>query len=189
MYFLFFLAMLAATLLLYGGAVATTAITRRSPPTFIGPVAANRLQSVGIALLWWSAGVTWLLYFNVYRIHVDMSALGNAAFHAFARAYTSRLPVVVLPFGAMCLVWTLALWGVPTRVSRRALWGVATLLIISIASTPWAAGAHDLMHDSGYTDEAYNQLQFAHLVRSLAVTAATVWAHVEAWRLPSAPVA
>jgi hypothetical protein len=60
-----------------------------------------------------------LLFFNVYRIHVDMSGFGDAAFQAFSRGYTRRLPIVVLPYGAMCLLWTLALWSSPARVSRR----------------------------------------------------------------------
>jgi hypothetical protein len=40
--------------------------------------------------------VCWLLYFNVYRVHVDMATVGNVAFQAFTRGYTTRLPVVAL---------------------------------------------------------------------------------------------
>jgi hypothetical protein len=138
------------------------AITLRPPPLFIRGVAASRLQAAGVALLWSSVGVAWLLFFNVYRIHVDMSAFGDAAFQAFSRGYTRRLPIVVLPYGATCLVWTLALWGAPARISRRALWGIATLCILSIVSTPWAAGAQGEMHDHGYTEQAYQQLQTSH---------------------------
>lgn len=184
LYFLCFLAMLAATLLLYVGAAATASVTRRPPPTFIHASAASRLQAVGVALLWWSAGGCWILFFNVYRIHVDMNSVGDAAFHAFARGYTSRLPVVVLPYGATCLAWALALWAAPARISRGALWGIATLLIVSIASTPWAAGAQDDMHDHGYTQAAYDQLQSAHLVRTLTITIAAIWALAQGWRLP-----
>jgi hypothetical protein len=68
LYFLFFLATLAASLLLYPGAIASVAITRRPPPLFIQRVAATRLQAIGVALLWFNVGVAWLLYFNVYRI-------------------------------------------------------------------------------------------------------------------------
>ena len=92
--------------------------------------------------------------------------------------------VVVLPYGALCLVWTLALWSAPVRISRRALWGIATLCIISIVSTPWAAGALGEMHDHGYTEQAYQQLQTAHLVRTLALTIAALWALAQGWRLP-----
>jgi hypothetical protein len=184
LYFLTFLAMLAASLLFYVGAVAVVAFTRRPPPVWIPAPAAGPLQAAGLASLWISAGICWLLYFNVYRIHVDMSALGDAAFQAFSRGYTRRLPIVVLPYGAMCLLWTLALWGAPARVSRRAAWGIATLLVASIASTPWAAGAQDTMQDHGYSDAAYRQLQASHLVRSLTITLAAVWALVEVWRVP-----
>ena len=184
LYFLIFLAMLAASLLLYLGAVATVAVTRRSPPGWIPEAAASPLQAAGLASLWFAVGVSWLLLFNVYRIHVDMSGFGDAAFQGFSRGYTRRLPIVVLPYGAMCLLWTLALWSSPGRVSRRAVWGIATLLVISIASTPWAAGAQDAMQDHGYSEGAYRQLQTAHLVRTLAITIAAVWALIEVWRVP-----
>ena len=188
LYFKIFLATLAASLLLYLGAVASAAITRRPPAAFIRGIAASRLQATGLALLWFCVGVCWLLFFNVYRIHVDLSAFGDAAFHAFSRGYTRRLPIVVLPYGATCLVWILALWSSPGRISRRALWGIATLCMLSILSTPWAAGALDDMQDHGYTQEAFQQLQTSHLVRSLALTIAAVWALVEGWRLPKLEV-
>jgi hypothetical protein len=188
LYFMIFLAMLAATLVLYLGAVATMAITRRPPPALIRGVAVSRLQAAGVALLWWGVGVGWVLFFNVYRMHVDLSAFGDAAFQAFTRGYTRRLPIVVLPYGATCLLWTLMLWSTPARISRRALWGIATLLVISIVSTPWAAGAQDAMQAHGYTEEAYHQLQISHLVRTLAGTIAAVWALAEGWRLPKLEV-
>lgn len=184
-YFIVFLAMLAASVLLFLGGLLTTALTRRPLPALVKPAAANALQAAGLALLWINFGVGWVLYFNVYVIHVDMAAVGDAAFHAFARGYTRRLPVVVLPFGAMCLVWSLLLWSGAGRLSRRTLWGVATLTLVSLVSTPWAAGAQDDFHDHGYSDQAFAQLQLAHLVRTLAVSAAAVWALVEAWRRPS----
>lgn len=186
LYFMFFLATLAAALLLYLGAIASVATTRRPPPFFIRGDAASRLQATGVALLWFSVGVCWLLYFNVYRIHVDLGAVGNTAFQAFTQGYVRRLPIVVLPYGAACLVGTLALWSAPARISRRALWGIATLCILSIASTPWAAGALGEMHDHGYTEQAYQELQTAHLVRTLALTIAALWALAEGWRLPKA---
>lgn len=184
LYFIIFLAILASTLLLYASAVAYVAILRRPPKAIITGFSAEALQAVGVALLWFSVGVCWLVFFNVYCIYVDMSALGDAAFQAFARGYTRRLPIVVLPYGVTCLLWALALWSAPGRISRRAIWGIATLCILSIASTFWAVGAHDSMHDHGYTPEAYLQLQTSHLIRTLALTLAAVWALAKNWRLP-----
>jgi hypothetical protein len=186
-YFLFFLATLATALLLYAGGLATLAVRRRALPGWLGGKATNVVQAGGLALLWMNVGVTWLLFFNVYRIHVDMSAFGNAAFQGFTTGYTRRLPIVVLPYGAMCLAWSLLLWSVPTRFSRGGMWAIATLLVVSVASTPWAAGALGLMHDHGYSDDAQFQLQAAHLARSLSVTLAALWALVEMWRLPASP--
>lgn len=104
LYFLTFLGMLAASILLYIAAVGFVAARRRPMPIWISGPAAGRLQSANVALMWWNVGVGWLLYFNVYRIHVDMSALGDAALQAFSRGYTARLPIVVLPYGLMCLL-------------------------------------------------------------------------------------
>jgi len=184
LYFMTFLGTLAVALLLYLAAVAYVAVTRRPPPAFIPEAGMVWLQAAGLALLWFIVGVCWLAFFNVYQIHVDMSAIGDAAFHAFSRGYTRRLPIVVLPYAAACLAWTLALWGASTRISRRAVWGIATLCVLSILCTPWAALALDDMQDHGYTEAAYRQLQTSHLVRSLALTIAAVWALVEKWRLP-----
>jgi hypothetical protein len=183
-YFLFFLAILAVSILLYVLALGFAAVRRRSLPIWIGGQAASRLQATTVVLVWWNVGVSWLLYFNVYRIYVDMSALGNAALQAFSRGYTSRLPIVVLPYGVMCLLAVLALWSEPARISRRALWGIATLLVLNILSTPFAAGAQGDIHEQGFTQGAYQQLQMAHLVRSALITIAAVWGIIEGWRLP-----
>jgi hypothetical protein len=184
LYFLTFLAMLAASILLYVVALGFLAAKRRPLSTWIGGPAASRLQGTTVVLIWWNVGVGWLLYFNVYRIHVDMSALGDAALQAFSRGYTSRLPIVVLPYGVICLLAVLALWSEPARISRRALWGIATLLVLTILSTPFAVGAQGDIQEHGFTQQAYQQLQMAHLVRSVLITIAAVWGIAEGWRLP-----
>lgn len=184
LYFVAFLGMLAASMLLYIAAVGFVGARRSPMPIWIGGPAANRLQSASAALLWWNVGVGWLLYFNVYRIHVDMSALGNAALQAFSRSYTARLPIVVLPYGLMCLLTVLGLWSKPGRISRRALWGIATLVVLNILSTPFAAGAQGDIQEHGFTTHAYQQLQMAHLFRSMLITIAAGWAMVEGWGLP-----
>lgn len=181
-YFIFFLAMLGAAVVFYATALGAAAVTRTSLPTPVKRGAADALQTLHLALAWINFGVCWLLYFNVYRIHVDMAAVSDVAFLTFARGYTTRLPVVVLPYGAAALTAALALWSAPTGVSRRALWGMATLWLLSVASTPWAAGAQDHMHDDGFSDAAFQQLQLAHLARSLFVSAAAIWAMCECRR-------
>jgi hypothetical protein len=184
LYFVTFLTVLGASLLLYLAAAAYAAVARRSPPTFLSEPVTAWLQAAGVALLWFGVGVAWLLFFNIYPIHVDMSAAGDAAFQAFSRGYTRRLPIVVLPYGAACLAWTLALWGPPTRISRRAAWGIATLCVVSILSTPWAALALGDMQEQGYTQAAFHQLQVSHLVRTVALTIAATWALAQRWRSP-----
>jgi hypothetical protein len=181
LYFIGFLAMLGAAALLYAGALLTTGITRRPPPIIVKGRAADGLQALHLALIWSSVGVCWLLYFNVYRIHVDMAGVGDAAFQAFARGYTTRLPVVVLPYGAGALASALGLWAAPGRFSRQALWGIATLWVLSVATTPWAAGAQGDMHDHGFSDTAFQQLQMSHLARTLCLSAAALWSLLQGW--------
>ncbi|WP_431101249.1 hypothetical protein [Roseateles noduli] len=182
-YFVLFLAMLGAAVVFYASALGASTLSRRPLPTLIGGRAADGLQTLHLGLAWINFGVSWLLYFNVYRIHVDMAALSDIAFLTFARGYTTRLPVVVLPYGAGALAAALALWSAPTGVSRRALWGVATLWLLSVACTPWAAGAQDDMHDHGFSDAAFEQLQLAHLARSLCISAAAGWSMWQCRRL------
>jgi hypothetical protein len=174
-YFLFFLAMLGASALLYVGALVTAGLARRPIPVLVPGRGARAIQGLQLALVWSCVGVCWLLYFNVYRIHVDMAAVGNTAFQAFTRGYTSRLPVVVLPYGAGAFVATLGLWADPGRFPRRATWGIATLWMLSVASTPWAAGAQGDMQEQGFSEAAFRQLQVAHLVRTLCLSGAAVW--------------
>jgi len=183
-YFITFLAMLGIAVLLYVGALLTSGVMRKPPPLLVKGHTAHALQALHLALVWANVGVGWLLYFNVYRIHADMAALGDAAFQAFARGYTTRLPIVVLPYGAGALVATLGLWAAPGRFSRRALWGMATLWMLSVAATPWAAGAQGDMHDQGFSDAAFQQLQTSHLARSLCLSLAAVWALLPGTRLP-----
>ena len=178
LYFILFLAMLGASALLYLGAVVTAGLTRRPPPALVTGRAADALQLVQLALVWSSVGVGWLLYFNVYRIHIDMAALSDAALQVFSRGYTRRLPIVVLPFGAGALAAALCLWAVPGGVPRRARWGIATLWMLSLASTPWAAGAQGDMQEHGFNDASFQQLQMAHLARTVCVSVAAVWALV-----------
>ncbi len=175
LYFLFFLATLGASAFLYVGALVTAGITRRPPPILVTGWAAQAIQVLQLALVWSCVGVGWLLYFNVYRIHVDMAAVGNTAFQAFTRGYTTRLPVVVLPYGAGAFFAALGLWATPGRFSRRTTWGIATLWMLSIASTPWAAGAQGDMQEQGFSEAAFRQLQMSHLVRTLCLSGAAVW--------------
>ena len=48
--------------------------------------------------------------------------------------------------------------------------------LLSVASTPWAAGALGDMQDQGFSDAAFQQLQRAHLARTLCLSIAAVWA-------------
>jgi len=176
LYFVVFLSMLGASALLFVGASICVGVRRRPLPVLITGRAADTLGLVHLARAWSTVGVCWVLYFNVYRIHVDMAALGDAALRAFSRGCTTRLPVVVPPFGAGALAATLGLWASPGRVPRGVPWDIATSWMLSVASTPWAAGAQGDMQDHGFSQAAFQQLQLSHLARTLCVSVAGVWA-------------
>ena len=184
-YFSLFLLTLGVSALLFVAALIAAGITRRPPPALVPGRAADGLRLLQLALVWSNVGVAWLLFFNVYPMHVDMARLGDAALQAYTRAYTTRLPIVVLPFGAGALAAALGLWAAPGRFTRRAPWGIATLWMLSLVSTPWAAGALGDFHDHGFTDAAFQQLQLAHLARSLCVSVAAVWALLQLARSPA----
>lgn len=184
LYFITFLAMLGVGVLLYLAALIVTGITRRPLPKIGNERSGEAIQALQLALSWFSVGVGWLLYFNVYRIHTDMAALGNDALQAFSRGYTTRLPVVVLPYGAGAFLAALGLWAAPGRFSRTALWGIATLWMLSVATTPWAAGAQGDMQEQGYSDAAFQQLQMAHLARTLFLSVAAIWTLLQNRRRP-----
>ena len=57
-YFLFFLATLGASALLYVGALVTAGITRKPLPSLVTGRAAQAIQLVQLALVWSSVGVT-----------------------------------------------------------------------------------------------------------------------------------
>jgi hypothetical protein len=183
-YFLLFLASLALTLLLYVSAIVVAGVKRGQLPMLFRESSASGLQAAGLALLWWNVGAGWLLYLAVYPIHVDMHVLSESALQVFSRGYTTRLPIVVLPYGFACLAWACALWGASARLSRRSIWIVATLCVISVIASPFAANAQGDMQEHGFSDAAYHQLMLAHLVRTLAITVAAAWVSVQVWRLP-----
>ncbi len=55
--------------------------------------------------------------------------------------------------------------------------------MLSVVSTPWAAGAQGDMQEQGFSEAAFRQLQMAHLVRTLCLSVAAVWALVQDQRL------
>lgn len=91
----------------------------------------------------------------------------------------------MLPYGATCLIWALALWSTAGKISGRALWAIASLQVISIASTPMAAVALSEMQDSGFSERAHHQLLNSHLVRTFVITISAVLALADVWLLPN----
>jgi hypothetical protein len=186
LFFIIFLAILAAFLLLTLSA-ALKAIWQRPGRSRSVPKndlasgshwVSEALLTVGIALAWWNVSTGWVLYRAVYPIYVDMSAVSPEAFHAFGIGYLSRLAIVILPYGLMCLVWSLLLWVKHPNVSRAKVWSIVVILLISVVVTPLAGTAQDTMSETGFAADLYDRLKWAHLVRTIMVTAAGILALV-----------
>src|SRR6202035_5612538 len=115
-YLLAFLLMLAAFLLITLAAVARD-LWRRLRPIGSSHAAFERpplkssvsdlLLLLGVAMAWYNVSSGWIAQLTIYPMYADMSTYGPEAFHAFGRGYLSRLPIIVLPAGVMCLAWPL----------------------------------------------------------------------------------
>src|ERR1700730_18881385 len=124
-----FLGMLAAFLLIALAAVAR-ALWRWLPPAGTSRAALERpplkssvadlLLLLGVAMAWYNVSSGWIAQLTIYPMYADMSTYGPEAFHVLGRGYLSRLPIIVLPAGLMCLAWALLLWlpcrNVPKRI-------------------------------------------------------------------------
>src|SRR6202023_1668017 len=118
-YFLAFLLMLAAFLLITLAAVARDLWARVGPigtshaaferPPLKSSVS-DLLLLLGVAMAWYNVSSGWISQLTIYPMYADMSTYGPQAFHGFGRGYLSRLPIIVLPAGVMCLAWALLLW-------------------------------------------------------------------------------
>jgi hypothetical protein len=133
LYFVAFLLMLAAFLLITIAAVAR-ALWRRWRPIRTSHVAFERpplkssasdlLLLLGVAMAWYNVSSGWIAQLTIYPMYADMSAYGPQAFHGFGRGYLTRLPIIILPAGVMCLAWALLLWLPCRNVPKRIVWTI-----------------------------------------------------------------
>ena len=179
--FLVFFSMLAAFLLLTLAAVMRWVWHLYRPPrqsAAIGvanPEEASALTDglllVGVATAWYSVAMGWGGQFTAYPIYADLARVGPEAFRAFGHGYLSRVAVVLLPLGVMCLAWGLLLWLPDPNVPRRTVWAIVGLCVAFVAVTPFAATAQSQMQAQGFSEALYARLMWSNAIRSLLFTA------------------
>src|SRR6202165_3088157 len=178
-FFLAFLLMLAAFLLITLAAVArdlwrwlrpigTSHAAIERPP--LKSSASDLLLLLGVAMAWYNVSSGWIAQLTIYPIYADMNAFGPQAFHGFGRGYLSRLPIIILPAGVMCLAWSLLLWLPIRNVPPRTVWAIVALCIAFVAITPIPAGAQDQMYNEGFSPDLHARLLRSNGIRAVVFT-------------------
>lgn len=178
-FFIAFLSLLVLFLLLTLG-ICLLMIARRLRPSFnllpsVGRPSASRglpefLLLAATALTWYNVSSCWLAQTIFYPIYPDMAALSPEAFHAYGRAYLTRLHAIILPGGLMCLAWVLVLWLPRGGLRMWRIWVIVLLCVVFVGITPVPAGAQDDMYDYGFSPELYWKLTWSHSVRTVIFT-------------------
>ena len=176
---LVFLFMLAAFLLIVLAAVGRL-VWRRLRPSAPAPsvgVESPQISSVAdillllaVAMTWYNVSSGWIAQLTIYPIYADMNAFGPQAFHGFGRGYLSRLPIIILPAGVMCVAWALLLWLPSRNVPSRTVWIIVALCIAFVAITPVPAGAQDQMYNDGFSPDLHARLLWSNGIRAVIFT-------------------
>jgi hypothetical protein len=178
-FFLAFLVMLAAFLLLSLAAAARTIWLRFHPvadaqlAVELSPRKSNAsdvLLLLGVAMAWYNVSSGWIAQLTIYPIYADMNVYGPQAFHGFSHGYLSRLPIIVLPAGVMCLAWALLLWLPCRNVPTRIVWSIIALCVAFVAVTLIAGGAQDQMFQEGFSNDLHARLLWSNGVRAIIFT-------------------
>ena len=174
-----FLVLMAASLLLVLAAVGRL-VWRRLRPSAGASSAGNEsprtssiadfLLLLAVAMSWYNVSSGWIAQLTIYPIYADMNAFGPQAFHGFGRGYLSRLPIIILPAGVMCLAWSLLLWLPSRNVPTRTVWIIVALCISFVAITPIPAGAQEQMYNDGFSPDLHARLLWSNGIRAVIFT-------------------
>jgi hypothetical protein len=107
---------------------------------------------------------------TIYPMYADMSAYGPQAFHGFGWGYLSRLPIIILPAGVMCLAWALLLWLPCRNVPKRIVWTIVAFCIAFVAVTPIPASAQHQMSVEGFSNALQARLLWSNGIRAIIFT-------------------
>jgi len=178
-FFLAFLIMLAAFLLITLAAVARD-LWRWLRPTGTSRAAFERLPLkssvsdllllLGVAMAWYNVSSGWIAQLTIYPMYADMSTYGPEAFHGFGRGYLSRLPIIVLPAGVMCLTWALLLWLPCRNVPKRIVWTIVAFCVAFVAVTPIPASVQHQMSVEGFSNALQTRLLWSNGIRAIIFT-------------------
>ena len=178
-FLLAFLVMLVTFLLIVLAAVGRL-VWRRLRPSASAPSLRNDspqtsniadvLLLIAVAMTSYNVSSGWIAQLTIYPIYADMNAFGPLAFHGFGRGYLSRLPIIILPAGVMCLSWALLLWLPSRNVPLRILWMIVGLCVAFVAITPVPAGAQEEMYNDGFSLDLQARLLWSNGIRAVIFT-------------------
>jgi hypothetical protein len=176
-FILAFLLMLAAFLLITLAAVARD-LWQWLRPIGVSRAAIERPSSfsdllllLGVAMAWYNVSSGWIAQLTIYPMYADMSTYGPEAFHGFGRGYLSRLPVIVLPAGVMCLAWGLLLWLPCRNVPKRVVWTIVAFCVAFVAVTPIPGSVQTQMSAEGFSNALQTRLLWSNGIRAIIFTA------------------
>src|SRR6202790_4462128 len=128
------------------------------------------LLLLGVAMAWYNVSSGWIAQLTIYPMYADMSAYGPQAFHGFGQGYLSRLPIIILPAGVMCLAWALLLWLPCRNVPKRIVWDMVALCVAFVVLTPIPAGAQGQMSNEGFSKELHARLLWSNGIPAIIFT-------------------
>jgi hypothetical protein len=121
-------------------------------------------------MAWYNVSSGWIAQLTIYPMYADMSTYGSEAFHGFGRGYLTRLPIIVLPAGVMCLTWALLLWLPCRNVPRHIVWIIVALCVAFVAVTPIPANVQHQMSVEGFSNILQTRLLWSNGVRAIIFT-------------------
>jgi hypothetical protein len=199
--FMLAFALMLATFLLMTLAAAVRDLWRRLRPIGTSHAASKPLLKssvsdflllLGVAMAWYNVSSGWIAQLTIYPMYADMSTYGPQAFHGFGHGYLSRLPIIVLPAGVMCLAWALLLWVPCRNVPKWLVWTIVAFCVAFVAVTPIPATAQDRMYEEGFSNAVQTRLLWSNGIRAIIFTAIGILAlnaTRRRWKIDAPPAA
>lgn len=132
--------------------------------------AGDVLLLIGVAAAWYSVPMGWSGNVVFYPLYEVMAPFGSEVLQTFIHSYLSRVPMMLLPLGVMCLAWALLLWFPCRNVPQSTVWWIVGLSVAFVGVTPFAASAQSEMVAQGFSVTLNSQLMWSNGIRAVLFT-------------------